>query len=372
MARQWISAILVVVFAAAALLAYNEFLKPESVKVSSERKPRPVNVRQPELASVRDVINAVGTLRARQQIEVVSEVSGRIIDLNFEPGERVEAGQLLVHLNDRQAKADMQVAKANLRDASRQYERGRSLRGKNSISQSSFDQLRTAFEVAEAQEVAASVVLDDHRIEAPFSGLAGLVDLSVGAYVDIGDIVTTLDAAGPVELNFSVPERFIGAISPGTNLNAVTAAFPDRTFEGKLVQLGARLDELSRTLPVRALIENTDGLLKPGLFMSVRLTLREREALVIPEQAVLVQGNRAYIFLVESSSKVRRQEVKLGSREPGIVEVTSGLEVSDQVVVTGQDRLSSGDLVSVFADDSAVLTTDREQSDIVLERESTL
>src|SRR5690606_29023082 len=147
-------------------------------------------------ASVSDRVTAVGTLRSRQQVELTSEVSGRIVELNFEPGQQVKKGQLLVRLSDRQASADLQVAEATLRDARRQYERATSLRSNNSISQAQVDILRTQLEVAEAQKVAASTRLADHRIEAPFSGTAGLRDFSVGAYLNIGDTIATLDATG--------------------------------------------------------------------------------------------------------------------------------------------------------------------------------
>ncbi|GAA3948069.1 efflux RND transporter periplasmic adaptor subunit [Allohahella marinimesophila] len=354
MAKQWVIALFITLLAGAAVFVFQTFYKAEEAAVTREKQARVVNVVTPVSASVSDRVTAVGTLRSRQQIELTSEVSGRIVELNFEPGQLVEKGQLLVRLSDRQASADLQVAEANLRDARRQYERARSLRSNNSISQAQLDLLRTQLEVAEAQQVAASTRLADHRIEAPFAGTVGLRDLSVGAYLNVGDTVATLDATGPMELNFSVPERYLGAVDQGQALSATTAAFPDDTFRGKLAELGSRLDELSRTLPVKALIENPNGRLKPGLFMSVDLILRRRDSLVIPEQAVLVQGSHAYVFVVNEDT-ASRKKVVLGSREPGQVEVSSGLSASDQVVVTGQDRLSSGDLVSIQIDEEALV-----------------
>ncbi|MAM86029.1 MAG: efflux transporter periplasmic adaptor subunit [unclassified Hahellaceae] len=354
MAKQWAIALFITLLAGAAIFGFQTVYHQVEPETRREKQPRVVNVISPVSASVSDRVTAVGTLRSRQQIELTSEVSGRIVELNFEPGQQVEKGQLLVRLSDRQAKADLQVADATLEDARRQYQRASRLRSNNSISQSQLDALRTQLEVAEAQQVAASTRLADHRIEAPFAGTVGLRDLSVGAYLNIGDSVATLDATGPMELNFSVPERFLGAVSQGQALSATTAAFPDETFRGTLAELGSRLDELSRTLPVKALIDNPDGRLKPGLFMSVSLILRERDSLVIPEQAVLVQGRHAYVFVVEGN-KATRTRVVLGSREPGQVEVASGLSTGHQVVVTGQDRLSSGDLVTIQVDEDALV-----------------
>lgn len=354
MAKQWVIALFITLLAGAAIFGFQTLYHQDEAETRREKQPRVVNVVSPVSASVSDRVTAVGTLRSRQQIELTSEVSGRMVELNFEPGQQVEKGQLLIRLSDRQAKADLQVADATLEDARRQYQRASRLRSNNSISQSQLDALRTQLEVAEAQQVAASTRLADHRIEAPFAGTVGLRDLSVGAYLNIGDSVATLDATGPMELNFSVPERFLGAVSQGQALSATTAAFPDETFRGTLAELGSRLDELSRTLPVKALIDNPDGRLKPGLFMSVSLILRERDSLVIPEQAVLVQGRHAYVFVVEGN-KATRTRVVLGSREPGQVEVASGLSTGDQVVVTGQDRLSSGDLVTIQVDEDALV-----------------
>ncbi|WP_416395109.1 efflux RND transporter periplasmic adaptor subunit [Allohahella sp. A8] len=354
MAKQWAIALFITLLAGAAIFGFQTLYHQDEAETRREKQPRVVNVVSPVLASVSDRVTAVGTLRSRQQIELTSEVSGRIVELNFEPGQQVQKVQLLVRLSDRQAKADLQVADATLEDARRQYQRASRLRSNNSISQSQLDALRTQLEVAEAQQVAASTRLADHRIEAPFAGTVGLRDLSVGAYLNIGDSVATLDATGPMELNFSVPERFLGAVSQGQALSATSAAFPDETFRGTLAELGSRLDELSRTLPVKALIDNPDGRLKPGLFMSVSLILRERDSLVIPEQAVLVQGRHAYVFVVEGN-KATRTRVVLGSREPGQVEVASGLSTGHQVVVTGQDRLSSGDLVTIQVDENALV-----------------
>lgn len=326
-----------------------------------EKRASNVNVVQPRTDRVRDVVVAVGTLRSRQEIELTSEVSGRIVELNFSPGDPVADGQLLVRLDDRQAQADLRVANAQYVDARRQYDRAQSLRSNNSISQAQVDALRTTLDVAAAQLEAARTRLNDHRIEAPFAGVVGLVDISVGAYLDIGDSIATLDATDKMELTFAVPERYLGQVTQGQVLTAKTAAFPDRAFDGTLAELGTRINELSRSLPVKAMIDNSEGRLRPGQFMSVSLTLQEREALVIPEQAVLVQGSKAFVF-VANDGEARRVEVNLGSREPGLVEITDGVSATDSVIITGQDRLSSGDRVAIVEDDNALISSDSSTS----------
>jgi membrane fusion protein (multidrug efflux system) len=303
--------------------------------------------------TVRDEVTAVGSLKALEAVELTTELSGRVVDARLNAGERVEQGDLLVRLDDRQTAADLQVIESQLADARRQLERASRLRANNSISQAQVDELRTAVDVAVAQRQAARIRLENHRIVAPFSGVIGLSDVSVGAYVTPGTILATLDATERMELNFSVPERFLGQVSLGQIVRGSSPAYRDDVFEGELVELGTRVSELSRSLPVRALINNPEGRLRPGQFMSASLTLREREALVIPEQAVLLRGDNKYVF-INKDGVARRVSVVLGTRMPGLVEVVRGVSESDQVIVTGQDRLSSGDRIEVRSGEGAV------------------
>ena len=358
MIKQWLVAVMITLVAVVGAVSYYQYGSGGEAAEGRQKRASPVNVVSPARAEVQDRVAAVGTLQSREAVSLTSEVNGRVVALNFSPGERVEKGQLLVQMDDRQARVDLRVAQAQLADARRQFDRANSLRSNNSISQAQVDALQTTLDVAEAQRDAARTRLDDHRIEAPFAGSVGLVDISVGAYVNIGDSIATLDATDPMELTFSVPERYLGQISRGQRLNARTAAFPDKVFSGTLAELGTRLDELSRSLPVKAVIANPDNRLRPGQFMSVSLTLRERDALVVPEQAVLVQGSKAFVFVADQD-QARRTEVTLGAREPGMVEVLTGLDLNDSVIITGQDRLSSGDRITVVQDDEALLSSDQ-------------
>jgi membrane fusion protein (multidrug efflux system) len=205
--------------------------------------------------------------------------------------------------------------------------------------------LRTAADVLQAQRVAAKVNLENHRIIAPFAGVIGLSGISLGAYVTAGTRLATLDSTLRMELNFSVPERYLGQLKVGLAVQGGSPAYPGQAFDGELVALDSRVSELNRSLAVRALIDNADGRLRPGQFMSASLTLQQRQSLVIPEQAVIVRGDNSYVFVVEDGI-ARRLTVSLGARLPGQVEVTAGLEEGAEVIVTGQDRLSSGERVS--------------------------
>ncbi|MDR9425230.1 MAG: efflux RND transporter periplasmic adaptor subunit [Marinobacter sp.] len=351
--KQWLIALVLIGAAAVGAWVYQGMAPEDTGEGEGESEPRTVNVQSPRMEQVRDEVRAVATLRALNSVEVTTEVSGRVVELNLAPGQRVGQGELLVRLDDRQARADLAVIEAQLADARRQLTRAQSLRSNNSISQSQVDELRTAVDVARAQQQAARVRLENHRIEAPFSGIVGLSDISVGAYLQSGTAITTLDTTEQMEMSFAVPERFIGQVTPGQKVLATSPAFPDETFEGELVELASRISELSRTLTVRALIDNTDGRLRPGQFMSASLTLQEREGLVVPEQAVMIRGDEKYVFVAEEGN-ARRVSVTTGSRMPGRVEILDGLSLDNQVIVTGQDRLSSGDRIRAIESDNAI------------------
>ncbi|MBE0487194.1 efflux RND transporter periplasmic adaptor subunit [Marinobacter sp.] len=351
--KQWLIALVLVVVVAAGAGIYVSLEQSSADQGSRQSQASAVNVITPEQRVVRDDVGAVANLRALNAVELTTEVSGRVVEINLEPGTGVVQGAVLLRLDDRQARADLAVIDAQLADARRQYERAQRLRANNSISQSQVDELRTSVDVALAQRQSARVRLENHRIEAPFAGVVGLSDVSIGAYLQAGTTITTLDTNDQMELNFAVPERFIGQVRLGQKVRATSPAFPGETFQGELIELASRINELSRTLSVRALIDNSEGRLRPGQFMSASLTLSEREGLVIPEQALMLRGDQKYVFVAEDGI-ARRVSVQIGSRMPGMVEILDGLTAEDQVVVTGQDRLSSGDQLRLLESDLAI------------------
>lgn len=353
MAKQWLVALGLLLLAGGGVFVWNQITPEVAAESQRERPASKVNVVNPTTDVVTDSVSAVGSLRALDQVSLTTEVSGRVVELNLDTGSRAVKGDLLLRLDDRQARADLQVAQATLADARRQLDRAQSLQANNSISRSQVDELRTAADVALAQLASAQTRVDNHRIEAPFEGVIGLNDISPGAYLSAGTEVATLDSTSKMQLSFAISEKFLGQIRLGQAVQGHSPAYPDQRFGGELVELGTRINELSRTLPVRALLDNPDGKLRPGQFMSASLTLRQREALIVPEQAVMLRGDETYVFVAEDGF-AKRTSVTLGSRSPGVVEIVSGLTLEDQVVVTGQDRLSSGDRIEVVEDATAV------------------
>ncbi|HET8849812.1 MAG TPA: efflux RND transporter periplasmic adaptor subunit [Marinobacter sp.] len=351
--KQWLIAGVLLVVAAGGGYLYMVYDPGTEEVAAGERPPSAVNTEAARMETVRDEVQAVATLRALNAVELTTEVSGRVVAINLDPGRLVSKGDVLLQLDDRQARADLQVIEAQLAEASRQLARAKRLQSNNSVSQAQVDELVTAVEVAQARLNAARIRVEDHRIEAPFAGVVGLSNISLGAYLPSGMTITTLDSTDQMELSFAVPERFIGQIGLGQEVRATSPAFPDQTFRGELVELASRISELSRTLTVRALIDDAQDKLRPGQFMSATLTLQEREGLVIPEQALLIRGDEKYVFVAEDGV-ARRVSVTTGSRLPGWVEVREGLTTADRVIITGQDRLSTGDRIRDVSSDQAI------------------
>lgn len=317
-----------------------------------------VNTIAPERQTLADILEAVGTTTARDAVNITSEVDGRVVELRFAEGDRVEEGEVLLVLDERQARADLAVAQARHEDARDKFARAERLRPTNNISEAEFDERRSQMRVAEAELEAARTRLANRRVEAPFTGTLGLRDVSRGAYLRAGDVITTLDTIEQLDLNFSVPERFIGRLELGQTVQGRTDALPGEVFKGEVRELDSRVDQRSRSLAVRAFLDNSERLLRPGQFLNVNLRLGEREALMVPEQAVLAQGNEHYLYVVEDG-KAQRRNLTLGERRPGTVEIRDGLDEHDRVIITGLGRLGDGDAVRVLEDPDVLVPTNR-------------
>ncbi|MGI9506828.1 MAG: efflux RND transporter periplasmic adaptor subunit, partial [Geminicoccaceae bacterium] len=282
------------------------------------RPPLRVEVRTPERKVLAERIEAVGTTLANQAIDVVPLTSGRVGAVEFEPGSLVEAGEILARLEAVAERADVAEAEANLNQAKLAFERSSRLRADNTVARATLDQLEASYRAAEARLDRARKELSDRLIRAPFAGRTGLRQIDVGARVSDGSIITTLDDLSEVEIDFSVPEIFFGAVRHGQKVNAMATAFGDRTFEGTIKAIGSRIDTASRSFRVRAAVPNPDLILPAGMFMHVELILAEDEQLTVPEEALMIQGEATYVFVIVDG-KAARREVKIGQRELGLV-----------------------------------------------------
>lgn len=291
-------------------------------------------------------MEAVGTARANEAVDIVAKASNRVTAIRFREGEQVKTGDVLVELDSEQARAALAEAEAALSDSRSQYKRSRELFATKALSEAQLDQLEAALKANEARVAGARSQLNDLIIRAPFAGRVGLRNVSVGGFVNAGTVITTLDDTSVIKLDFSVPEVFLSTLQEGLEVSARTSAYPEVEFKGKVSSIDSRLDPVSRSIVVRARIDNKDGRLKPGMFMTVKLMRAEVPALMLPEEALVPEGSKKYVFVVRDG-KALRTEVETGRRRPGEVEVVSGLEDGDLVVTEGTQKIRNGVAVKV-------------------------
>jgi membrane fusion protein (multidrug efflux system) len=283
-------------------------------------------------------IEAVGSAVANESVEITSKTSNIVTAVRFQEGQLVKRGQILVNLDDAQTKADVAVAEAALAESENQFKRSRNLFSTQALSQSELDQIEATHKANQARVIAAQARLNDQVIRAPFAGRTGFRRVSVGSLVNPGTIITTLDDSSLIKLDFTVPQIYYFALRSGLAVEATTSGLPNRVFEGKVATLGSRIDTVSRSVMVRAEVPNKDGILRPGMFMTVKLRTEPLPALLIPEQALVPEQGQVYVYVVQDGIAAKTP-ITIGRRRPGEVEVITGLKNADRVIVEGTQKV---------------------------------
>ncbi len=294
------------------------------------------------MASLYDAVEALGTARANESLVLTAKVTDTVRRVNFEDGQYVEAGTVLIELTNEEEEALLAEARANLIDAENQQRRLENLsdRGLSAESELDIARSRTAASAARLDTVLAR--LRDRLILAPFSGVLGFREVSPGTLVTPTTAITTLDDISLIKLDFTVPETYLLIMEPGAAIFASSASWGDRVFEGVVRTVNSRVDPVTRAFVVRAHMANEDSALRPGMLLTVRVVTQERQALVVPESAVLQSGSRTYVYLVGADDVARQRDIEIASRQFGIVEVGAGIEVGDRVVTEGLIKLRDG------------------------------
>ena len=293
-------------------------------------------------APVTEEVTAVGTLRSNESVVVRPEVSGRIAAINFVEGGRVEKGTVLVSLDASVQDAELQQAKASLALRERNIRRTEELLRDKFVSQSALDEATANLKVAESNVALAEAKLGKTRIRAPFPGVIGIRRVSVGDYVKEGQDLVTLEDISSLKVDFRVPEVFVTRLARGQTLAVNTEAIPGRTFQAAVEAIDPLIDEAGRAVLIRARLRNTEGLLRPGMFVRVGLVLTTRaDALVVAEEAIVPIGADQFVYRV-AGGKAERVKVATGVRRAGRVEIREGLAAGDVVVTAGQIKLRDG------------------------------
>jgi membrane fusion protein (multidrug efflux system) len=291
-------------------------------------------------------VEALGTARASESIDVTSKVSNVVTAIRFTEGQQVRKGDILVELDGAQARADLAVADAALKESASQLQRSRELYETKVLSDQQIEQIESTYSANVARVAAARSRLSDTIIRAPFNGRVGLRRVSVGSLVAPGAVITTLDDTSTIKLDFTVPERVVAAMKPGLTLEARSVAYPDQVFEGKVASVDSRVDPNTRSVIVRALVPNDDGLLKPGMFLNVHLSRGTADVLVVPEESLVPEQGDVFVYVVQDG-KASKRKIQTGQRAVGTVQVTDGLQAGEIVVTEGTQKLRDGASVSV-------------------------
>lgn len=326
------------------LLIATIFINPMKLDAQSSRATEVIATKVSKQPFM-DEVEALGTLKAYESIEVTSAVTEVVTEINFTDGQRVKKGDILIKMDQDEEQAVLEEERFTYEEAQLQLKRIRSLVKKQAASESSLDEQERIAKTAKARMNAIQARINLRIVKAPFSGIVGLRNISVGALLQPGSMITTLDDDHQMRLDFTVPALFLETLKEGLVIEARTRAFPDKIFTGTLTSIDSRIDPVARSITARAIIDNANLELKPGLLMRVNLKKRQRQALVVPEEAIITNGNLYSVFVLTQSgddTKVEQRTITLGGRRKGIVEVLSGLKSEEMIVAHGISKVRPG------------------------------
>lgn len=331
-------------------------LTPISMQAFAQDKqktpPTPVMVTDVSRVSFSDEIEALGTLRANESVNLASSVTEPVTEISFDDNQRVKKGDVLVKMDAAEEIAELAEQQSFLDEAQRQVNRLSPLVKKGAASASILDENKREALAAKARVDAIQSRIDQRIIKAPYDGVLGLRNISVGALAQPGLMITTIDDDSIMKLDFSVPEVFLSTLKSGVIIEAKTEAYPEKTFKGEIASVDSRIDPVTRSIQARAILDNADGFLKPGLLMQVVLQKNPRKALVIPEETVIAEGANSFVLVIQEENgqiTAERRKVTLGARQFGSVEILSGLTEGDQIITHGTLRVRVGAPLEIMA-----------------------
>jgi len=327
--------LLFILIFAMALPAFGQGGPPGGMPVSVET----TEVQATELESS---VKAVGTLLAEASATLRAEVPGQVLVVHFKEGQQLAKGAELYSLEATVLEAEVNEARANVERSDAAFQRSQELHAKQLISTTDYDAARANYDVDVARLLSSRAKLSKTVIRAPFDGFVGLRRINVGDYATAGQELVDVVQLDPLRVDFSVPEILLPKVKPGQPIEVMVDAYPDEVFAGNITAVAPKSDVQGHNLEVRASLPNGELKLRPGLFVSVKVSLGVKpDAIVIPEQAIWPIGQNKTVYIVVDG-KAERRVVKLGERRPGEVEVVSGLEVGEVIVTAGQMKLYEG------------------------------
>jgi len=330
-----------------------------------------VRVTTPEVRAFEDRLQALGQAKARQSVTITSDTTELITRVLFTSGQRVSRGQTLIELKAEEQGADVARAQASLGQAQRDYQRFAELGRRGFAPRAEIENRRAAVQEAQASLSAVQARRQDRLIRAPFAGTIGLSDAAPGQLVNPGAAIATLDDLGAVFVDFPVPERYLGALRAGQPVEAVADAYPNEPLRGTIARIDTRVDPNTRAVTARAAFANPGERIKPGMLLRVGVVQGARQALAVPESAVLFEGDAAFVYAVAPRAAegepggdqatagagrggsaggglaAQRRPVETGARQGGLVEIVSGLRAGERIVADGLNRVNPNQPVRI-------------------------
>jgi RND family efflux transporter MFP subunit len=291
-----------------------------------------------DFASAETRVEAVGTSRARRSIALHPATSGQVVAVNFEPGQQVSRGDVLVELDSRDEKLAVELAQVRLKDAQRLFDRYQRSGTSGAVLPTQIDAASTQVDAARIELGRARVAFDDRFIKAPFAGFVDVTEVDPGDRISVDTLITTLDDRSELLVNFDVPEVLVGELEIGNTVELSAWNRNDTTLAGEVVEIGSRIDPATRTFTASAAVANSTDRLRPGMSFRVSINIEGQSYPVITETAVMWGADGAYVWLVVDG-KAQRLPVRIIQRQQGRVLVDAALTRGDLVVVEGVQRM---------------------------------
>jgi membrane fusion protein (multidrug efflux system) len=347
-----IAAIVILVVGAGALYWFAT-REPQQADDSAWQPPPPsVEVAPVETGTVVESVEAVGSLRANESVTIRPEIAGRVVAINFDEGQPVKTGQLLVSLDDSVYAAEVREKEANQKLADIEYNRADQLVSARAAPMEVKDRALAELQAAQAAVDLAKARLDKTQMRAPFSGTVGLRHVSVGDFVNVGEDLVSLVEIDLLKVDFRVGEVYLSNLAPGQSIEVRVDAFPGQRFDGEVYAIEPRLDVNGRAVVIRARLPNEGGRLRPGLFSRVALIVdTAATALLVPEAAIVPRGDQHFVYRLVDGKAVLT-EVVLGKREAHRVQILNGVRAGEMVITAGQLKLRDGVVVTLTQDAS--------------------
>jgi membrane fusion protein (multidrug efflux system) len=341
-----VSPLLIAVVLCLGLVVYLYLPKEESQQVRQANATL-VKVHRAAEEQFEVIVEALGTGRANESVLITTQTSDIVYKINFDDGDRVKAGQVLLTLIDLEEKARLAALDVDLQEANRQLNRIANLAKNNVASEQLLDEQQAEVNALIAEMNVLKTQMRALEVRAPFDGLLGLRQVSVGALVRPGDAITTLDDLSIIKVDFNIAEVHLPSLALGQNIRAKSIAYPDEIFEGKIVSIGSRVDPATRAIQIRANINNQNFKLRPGMLLQINLQKKMLTTLILPEASLVPIEDKHFVFVV-NDAEVNRKQVKIGLRKPGKVQIVSGLNEGELVVIEGALKLRDGSKVKIL------------------------